>query len=445
MKPVDLLIVGGGLAGLNAAAAAAAAGCSFVVADAGGGASSEIMGFSAPVNPGDSPELFYEDTLRAGGGKSDPALVRLLADRAIPEFRRLEALGIAFDRTPEGHYDMVNALGSTVPRVVHAGTSTGKQAIELLKQPVLRTRVVKLLLSGGRIAGALFEDGETIAAKAVILAGGGFAGLWSFSSWGKALRGDALLLALEAGADFTGLGEVQFEPTVTVHPEKWAGFPVITTVLSEGARLRNRHGDSLLAPGEAVPRKRELAERIFAEIRRGNALPHGGLWYDFSGVDEELFRTKYPGYYRKFQALAPRFNDLGFEVKPGAHTTLGGIRIDTACATRIPGLFAAGEAVGGIHGRDRLGGNAGLEVFVFGRIAGASAARYAKRTDFAPLSSALPPPLAPYAGAAAILDRYLPVAPAKEELAAGLAELKRLPRHPLTQLLQMVFEDRLRN
>ena len=268
----DILILGAGLTGLNAAREIheTAPDLRVLVTDAGGGASSEIMGFSAPVNPPDSAEVLCSDTLASGGGCSDPELVRILADRAVTEMRRLETMGIRFDRTPDGHYSMVNAVGTSFPRVVHSGTTTGKQAIALLKTDVLKTRIVRLALGTQGIAGAWTEHGEFIRARAVVLAGGGFAGLWKFSTWSKNLRGDPAVLALEAGAELRDLQFVQFEPTVTVYPANLAGFPVITTVLHEGAELLNRHGKSLLKPDEKVPRKRELAERILREIRAGD-------------------------------------------------------------------------------------------------------------------------------------------------------------------------------
>lgn len=449
MREYDVLIVGGGLAGLNAAAEIRERNpeLRILLTDASGGASSEIMGFSAPANPPDSPEIFYRDTLLAGGGYSDEALVRVLADRALPELERLIGLGLPFDRTPDGRFDMVNAVGSTHPRVVHSGTTTGRQAMRLLQTGTESSRITGLSVDENGICGAWNEQGEFLHCKAVVLAGGGFAGLWKFSTWSKNLRGDPALLAMGAGAETRDLGFVQFEPTVTVYPARLRGFPVITTVLHEGARLRNGRGDSLLIPGEPVPRKRELAERILREIQAGRSGPHGGIFYDFREVDEDSFARKYPEYHARFQRLSPNFSDLCFEVRPGAHTTLGGIRIGPDCSTRIPGLFAAGEAAGGIHGRDRLGGNAGLEVFVFGRIAGCSAAHYAERHPFSktvvPAERPLSDPPEFFEQAAALLDRYFHVLSSHAELETGYRETLALPKCPRRDLIRRIFEDAL--
>lgn len=448
MQECDILIIGGGLAGLNAAAEIreTAPELRVLVTDSGGGASSEIMGFSAPANPPDSPDVLYHDTLASGAGGSDPALVRLLADRALPEMERLARMGLRFDRSPDGRYQMVSAVGTSFPRVVHSGTTTGKQALRLLKTDIEKTRIVQLAVGTGGIAGAWTEHGELIRAKAVVLAGGGFAGLWKFSTWNKNLCGDPAVLAMQAGAELCGLGFVQFEPTVTVYPLHLAGFPVITTVLHEGAKLRNSRGDSLLAPDETVPRKRELAERILREIRSGAAWEHGGIRYDFSGIDEAEFARKYPEYHAKFKRISPDFRNLWFEVKPGAHTTLGGIRIAPDCSTGIPGLFAAGEAAGGIHGRDRLGGNAGLEVFVFGRIAGKEAARYAATRSVEKSCDKFnwtPEPPDFFPRTAELLDRYFDPLSTHAELEAGHAETLRLPKCPRGELVRRIFESAL--
>ncbi len=446
MRETDVLIVGAGLAGLNAAAEIQETHpeLSVLLADAGGAASSEIMGFSAPVNPPDSAEVFFQDILRSGGGCSDPELAKILAERAVPEMRRLETEGILFDRTPDGRYDMVPALGSSFPRVVHHGTTTGKEAMKKRMRPVEKKRIVKLYTSDGAVCGAADGEGNFYRTGAVILTGGGFAGLWKFSTWSKNLRGDALVLAQDAGAELRDLGFIQFEPTVAVHPERFAGFPVITTILNEGAVLYDKHGDPLFEG--PPPRKRELAERIQRAIDSGNALPHGGVGYDLSGVDEETFKRKYPEYHQKFGTT----KNLLFEVKPGAHTTLGGIRVNGRCETAVTGLFAAGEAMGGLHGRDRLGGNAGLEVFVFGRIAGKNAAEYAARHHSKKNWIPTAPPenlfdLFPEE-IRTVTDRYFTVTAGRSELEAGLRALDKLPEtaHPTVRLIRQAFEDRIR-
>ena len=125
------------------------------------------MGFSAPVGPEDSPERFFCDTVRNANGAGDPRLARVLADRALPELRRMEALGVEFDRTPDGSYDTLHAAGTSCPRVVHCGTSTGREILRRLGIEPERRRVSALLLRDGAIVGARFADGEALGCSAV--------------------------------------------------------------------------------------------------------------------------------------------------------------------------------------------------------------------------------------------------------------------------------------
>lgn len=441
----DILIVGGGLAGLSTAIAAVDSGKRIIIADLGGGASSEVMGFCAPLAPGDSAEIFVADTLRTGAGENDPALVNRLCHDAVKMVRELELLGIEFDRQTDGSYDLLRPVASSFPRVVHHQTTTGKVVMtkyrELLQARANcefhQVRIVKLFTVDGRIAGALgFERGEPVVynSPAVILTTGGAAGLYGFSSWTKMLQGSGYALALDAGAELTGMHRMQFEPCVTLWPEKLYGFPIITTLLYEGARLLDRHNRPVVT--EPLP-KRELALRIASAIAAGNGCEHGGVYFDFAQVEETAFQRKYPQYYHKLRPLAEDFHQLRIEVKPAAHTTLGGIKITPDGATAVPGLFAVGEAAGGIHGRDRIGGNAGLEVLVFGHAAGKAAAAcrepaikaatvglaeslmaetpvgYAAREDYLPLLGE-------------ILDCRGGLLTSPRELERGLAELRQL-------------------
>ncbi len=166
-------------------------------------------------------------------------------------------------------------------------------------------------------------------------------------------------------------------------------------------------------------------------------------------MEEAEFARKYPGYHRKFRRFARSFRELFFEVKPGAHTTLGGIRIEPDGSTGVPGLFAAGECVGNLHGCDRLGGNAGLEVLVFGRIAGAAAGAFADgRTARFPAGAAetadvtgTPPELFPVIGE--ILDRSCGVLRSEGALREGMRALSGLPCAPHVELARLTLEDAL--
>lgn len=440
----DVLIVGGGLAGLQAAVTIQeeAPASKVVIADLGGGASSEIMGFCAPLVPEDSPERFAEDILMVGGGENDPALVKRLTEDAVATVRRMETLGIEFDKNDRQEYDLLKPLGSSCPRVVHHKTITGKAVIEKYRavlagnNPVAyhKSRIVKLFKHNGRIAGALgFERGAPVAYGTgnVILASGGGAGLFGFSSWTKMLSGSGYALAHDVGAELVGMNRVQFEPCVSVYPEKLYGFPIITTLLHEGVRLLDGNRDPVV--DDPLP-KRELSLRIASVVSEGKDCGHGGVWFDFSGVDEEAFKTRYPEYHSKLRPYADQLADLRIEVKPAAHTTLGGVAINENSETSVPGLFAAGEVTGGVHGRDRIGGNAGLEVLVFGRAAGeSSAVSDAPAMDIADLAEEFLAAIhcgrserefVPCIGD--ILTDFCGVVSSREDLLAGLSRLSQL-------------------
>ena len=161
------------------------------------------------------------------------------------------------------------------------------------------------------------------------------------------------------------------------------GIPVITTMLHEGATFRNRLGEEFLPDKHA--NKDAISRAIFAEVKAGRGID-GGVWYDATGVSREILKTRYADTMRRYAAYGIDISREPMLVAPAPHTSLGGISIDARCrvlradGTTVPGLFAAGEVTGGVHGRNRLGGNAGTEVLVFGKIAGMEAAAYATRT-----------------------------------------------------------------
>ena len=218
-----------------------------------------------------------------------------------------------------------------------------------------------------RIVASAPPPTQSFSARAVVLATGGWCGKYDFSTNPAYLRGDGIALAQALGAAVRDMDVVQYEPTVRVTGPR-RGVPVITTLLYKGATLRNERGEEFL--GDLHLNKDEMSKAIFAEMARTDAQ---GVWYDLASVTESDLRDckMDPTERRIFVAPAP-------------HTSLGGVAIDAKCRVLgsdgrpIPGLFAAGEVTGGLHGLNRLGGNAGTETLVFGRIAGESAAECAK-------------------------------------------------------------------
>jgi len=174
----------------------------------------------------------------------------------------------------------------------------------------------------------------------------------------------------------TDMEFIQFEPSAAVWPEALAGKSIITTMFYEGAVLKGADGQRFMfqysLEGECVS-KDVQAKAISREIRRGNHTPHGGVWFDATAVSAAMWEGIYKPYRSRYLAHGIDIAKQPVEVAPAAHTTCGGVRIDENCRTGIPGLLACGEVTGGLHGANRLGGNAGLETMVFGRIAGQSA------------------------------------------------------------------------
>ncbi|MBR0057647.1 MAG: FAD-binding protein, partial [Kiritimatiellae bacterium] len=373
----------------------------------------------------DSVALFIEDTLRAGRGACDPALVETLCRESV-------ALAGEFpwDSNADGSFAMLRPLGCSVPRCVSIGHRIGAWALAKIRRELaanprfteVRGRVTALrrLPDGGfeaevwaadaapcktrAVSGAAQDSVAApssrtrLVAKSVVLATGGWCGRYAFSDNPADLDGAGIALAQSLGADVRDMDAVQLEPTVALAPAAVRGIPVITTMLHEGATFRNRDGAEFLPDKHAT--KEALSEAILAEIAAGRGVEgnagctmqnaqctrhssgsDAGVWFDATGVAPEVLRTRYADTYNRYAAAGVDITREPMLVAPAPHTSLGGLCIDTRCrvlaaadGAPIPGLFAAGECVGGIHGRGRLGGNAGTEVLVFGRIAGREAA-----------------------------------------------------------------------
>ena len=386
---VDVLVIGGGLAGWRAAEAAVAAGCSVTLVANGSGNSPEIHALNVPAGPGDSVELFIADTLRSGQGACDPALVEVLCRESVKL-----ADEFPFDRNADGSYKMIQPLGCSVPRCVSIGHKIGAWALAKIKRAlagkvsVIQARVTNIIQNHSlfTIHYSLGDDDASASARSVVIATGGWCGKYAFSDNPPELRGDGLALAQSLGAAVRDLDAVQYEPTVALAPARLRGIPVITTMLHEGATFRNRLGAEFLPDKHA--NKDAISRAIRAEIEAGRGVPARGapetcgVWYDATGVPREILETRYADTVRRYVACGIDITREPMLVAPAPHTSLGGVVIDARCrvlradGTPVPGLFAAGEVTGGVHGRNRVGGNAGTEVLVFGRIAGESAARH---------------------------------------------------------------------
>ena len=379
----DVLVIGGGLAGWRAAEAAVKAGASVALVANGAGNSPDIHAINVPVRPDDSVELFIDDTIKSGGGACDPALVETLCRESVKLLDEFP-----FDRAADGSYKAIRPLGCSVPRCISINHAIGAVALSKIKRELSgkvevfqgSARKISLHSSLFTLRFSLGDDEVSASARSVVIATGGWCGKYDFSDNPPELRGDGIALAQSLGAAVRDMDAVQYEPTVALAPARLRGIPVITTMLHEGATFRNRQGEEFLLDKHA--NKDAISRAIFAEIEAGRGID-GGVWYDATGVPREILETRYADTVRRYAACGIDITREPMLVAPAPHTSLGGVVIDARCrvlrpdGAPIPGLFAAGEVTGGVHGKNRLGGNAGTEVFVFGRIAGVEAALHA--------------------------------------------------------------------
>jgi len=373
----DILIIGGGLSAYAAAyEIVKSSDLQVLILAPGGGASPYIHGFCLPVGEGDSPELLFEDTVASGYGMGRKDLIRRLCNDSLELPAWFAELGLTVDEK------RIRSLGSSAARIASIGNNTGPVVMHAIHKRLgervsiyNHLRALKLLKKDGAIVGArcynkAADSFESIYAGVVILATGGFGRLFPESTNSADIGGDGCAMAYAAGCNLTDMGYIQFEPSAAVWPPQLSGKSIITTMFYEGAVLRGGDGQRFM--DERVGKDLQ-AKAIAAEIQKGNTTPHGGVWFDATAVPEKLWATVYKPYLDRYLKYGIDMRKTPVEIAPAAHTTCGGVVIDEHCRTEVPGLIACGEVTGGLHGANRLGGNAGLEVMVFGRIAGKTA------------------------------------------------------------------------
>jgi len=412
---VDVLVIGAGGAGLRAAIDASAQGARVgVVCKSLLGKAHTVMAEGgvaaalAHVDPRDSWKVHFKDTMLGGKMLNNWRMAQLHAQEAPDRVRELEHWGAVFDRTEDGRILQRNFGGHSSPRLAHVGDRTGLEMIRTLQdhgvhqglEVYMECTVTKLLTQDRRVVGAFAywrETGRfvTFRAKAVVLATGGVGKAYKITSNSWEYTGDGHALAMDAGAELIDMEFVQFHPTGMVWPPGVQGLLVTEAVRGEGGLLRNATGERFMERYD--PKRMELSTRdmvaraIYTEVKEGRGSPHGGAFLDISHKPAEVVKKKLPSMYHQFMEFANIDITKGpMEVGPTVHYVMGGVRVDadTGAAT-VPGLFAAGESSGGMHGANRLGGNSLSDLLVFGRRAGAGAAAYAaKATAQAPLDPA---------------------------------------------------------
>jgi fumarate reductase (CoM/CoB) subunit A len=404
MISTDVLVIGAGGAGIRAALEASkytALDVTLIAKTLPGKSGCTVMaegGYNATlcnVDLEDSFEHHFQDTVSGGAFVNNERLVRILVENAPARILELEDDGALFYRTPDGKIDQRAFGRQSHMRTCYSGDRTGGEImgtlIDLLRASNVRFikgAVVDLLLDEGKkISGvaAFNQEGAKfflIRSKPVILATGGGCRVYSITTNSFQGTGDGFAIGYRAGAELIDMEFVQFHPTGMVYPDSAKGILVTEAVRAEGGILLNSIKERFME--KYAPDRMELAGRdvvsraIYREICIGNSSPHKGVYLSLKHLNPDFVEQRLPQTVEQFRDLAGvDITREPMEVSPTAHHIMGGLRISEKAETSLKGLFAAGEVTGGIHGANRLGGNALADLQVFGYIAGNSAANYA--------------------------------------------------------------------
>jgi len=414
-RSCDVLIIGGGSAGLRAAIEAHDAGAHVLIISksrkgdphtvlARGGINAAL----ATMDPEDNWMIHAADTLREGEFLADYNKVEVLCKNAPDAINELVGWGARFHRERDGRLTQRFFGAHTYRRTVFYEDWTGKEIISVLMDQVRRRKIeivdnvyiTKLLKSRGasgkigrvaveHIKGATGIDVKKkriamFECKSLILAAGGYTRVYAVSS-SRIFEnyGEGVALAYEAGADLVDIEMVQFHPTGMVWPRKAVGTLATEAIRGEGGILLNSKGERFMR--DYYPERMELGPRdvvaraIFNEIASGRGTKHGGVWLDVTHLPKAKILERLPTMYKQFKQLdGIDISKEKMEVAPTAHYSMGGVQVSRDCKTKIRGLFAVGEVISQIHGANRLGGNSLLDTVVFGKIVGRAAAILAK-------------------------------------------------------------------
>jgi len=403
----DVLIIGGGGAGTAAALLAQENGADTLIATKLRHGDANTMmaegGIQAVSQPGkDSPYYHYLDTLGGGHFKNIPQLVYSLVTQAPSVMQWLEGLGVMFDKKPDGNLKVFHLGGMSRKRDLLAADITGTEIMRTIRdearnregiQVLEFSPVVELVLNEhGHCAGAILYNLETeeyflVKAKAVILATGGsgrlhIGGFPTTNHYGA--TGDGLALGYRSGVGVCFLHTSQYHPTGAIFPEQAEGLLISEKFRGAGAHLLNLDGEQFVCETEPRDACASSIIRECTHVGKGvpNATGKTGVWLDSPMIDllhgEGALTKEFVGKYKLFKRYGIDITKEPMLVYPTLHYQNGGLHFDEKGETSIPGLYAAGEVTGGVHGENRLGGNSLMDVLVFGRIAGKNASCYAR-------------------------------------------------------------------
>lgn len=408
----DVLVIGSGAAGMYAAIEAARAGCRVLLADRsliGRGGATVMAQMTVAVALGsEAPDHWtnhYNDTLAAGRGLCDEPLARLLCEEGPDCIREMDQWGVGWARK-DGRIAQAMAPGHDRPRCVYVDfLNTGPAVSKTLRAALYRHKevrragdlcVIDLLKAAGEVIGAVawhLSSGApvVIAAKATVIATGGLTRLYRRNSASANMGGDGYALALRAGAPLVDMEFVQFFPIGHLAPRLIGMDPIMWDPFRYklGGKLLNNRGEEFTQNYGVPEDGRYLIARdlgtyaILKEVEAGRGSPHGGVYLSFRHCTESELRAAFGPVIDRLAANNIDLTKMPVEVAPIAHYHMGGVKADARMQTEVPGLFVAGEAVGGANGANRLSGNAITEALVFGRRAGRSAAEHANKTKAA--------------------------------------------------------------
>ncbi|MFC2016315.1 FAD-binding protein [Chloroflexota bacterium] len=410
---VDVLVIGGGGAGTSATLLAQENGAKVLLTTKLRLGDANTVGAQAGTQaadrPNDSPAIHYMDTMGGGHFTNIPELVEVLVKDAPSAIKWLEQLGVNWDKEEDGSMYELSGGGASRRRLHSARDYTGLEEMRVLRDELKNRQIdylefspaIELILDDkGQIAGAVLVNLETnevilVRAKAVVMTTGGIGrlhiqGYPTTNHYGA--TADGLVLAYRVGAELIFIDTMQYHPTGAAYPVQILGQLVTEKVRTLGAQLANINGEQFIMPLEPRDIVAAAIVRECQEYHKGIETSTGevGVWLDSPMIDiirgEGTITRELPAMVRQFGRYNIDITKEPMLVYPTLHYQNGGIKIDTNGTTTVPGLFAAGESSGGVHGRNRLIGNSTLDLFVFGRRAGKAAAQYAKELKLGSLT-----------------------------------------------------------
>ena len=399
----DILVIGAGGAGIRAAIEAQKTGLEvFLLGKEVLGCAHTGMamgGMNAAMVAPATPEFHAQITIEGGYFINNYKMVKVFAEEMPARIYDLESYGVIYDRLDNGEFYTWAGPKQKYPLNVCVGDYTGREMMQGLVDEARKLKikytdeffVSKLLTVKGQVIGAIginIRNAQTVVfqAKSVILASGGAGRMYKVTTNAMSNTGDGYAMALDAGAELIDMEMVQFHPTGMANTPSTLGVLVTEKTRAHGGILRNRLGERFMS--KYYPKEMELAKRdevsrsIYTEVASGLGTKNGSVYLHVDHWTKEKILEIIPDVYEQYKNTGVDISKEPMEIYPSMHHMMGGIKINEWGKTIIPGLYAAGEVAGGVHGANRLGGNSIAEGQVFGRRAGIAAAKFSKKIKY---------------------------------------------------------------